>query len=203
MKKNYTKPYNGECSNPNMGKLFLQKFIMVVCFILSQLIAVSQIHATVGAQSIQAGSKIIDMGVTPQTVANGVKPYESVYQHLKNYIQFINHNLSYLDNKAKLYWEVTDEQNSREYIIESGMDGRSFSAIGSVQVNEGGSGIYHFDDVYVNQLQSENIYYRIRLVEKDGKEKLSKIMLLRMSNATITRPTIKPNPETNFVTVSF
>src|SRR6187549_2438442 len=34
--------------------------------------------------TIPAGSKIIDMGITPQTVANALKPYGLVYQLLNN-----------------------------------------------------------------------------------------------------------------------
>src|SRR5205823_5967167 len=40
--------------------------------------------AFAGIETIPAGSKIINMGVTPQTQANGLKPYGLVYALLQN-----------------------------------------------------------------------------------------------------------------------
>lgn len=57
----------------------------MVCLAFSGNSAFSQIPTSWGNQTIPAGSKIIDMGVTPQTIANGLKPYGLVYDLVKNY----------------------------------------------------------------------------------------------------------------------
>ena len=71
--------------DPIMKKPLLQRYFLFACLILSQLAPLCQIPTTWGNQTIPAGSKIIDMGVTPQTVANGLKPYGLVYDLVKNY----------------------------------------------------------------------------------------------------------------------
>ena len=66
-----------------MKKLISRPFLLVYFVIFGNL-AFSQIPTTWGNQTIPAGSKIIDMGVTPQTVANGLKPYGLLYDLIKN-----------------------------------------------------------------------------------------------------------------------
>lgn len=117
-------------------------------------------------------------------------------------LQLLKYGLTYADNKAKLYWEVANQANGLKYNIERSIDGREFEVIGSVPVNEAGNGIYNYNDATINQVRSENFYYRIRLITKDGLEKISPIMLLRMGNSNVTRPTIKPNPARNHISIS-
>ncbi len=117
-------------------------------------------------------------------------------------LDLFKHSIAYADAKAKLYWEVTDETNGHKYNIERSEDGRNFSVIGSVPVTSQSAGIHNYDDASVNALQSDNLYYRIRLLMADGKEKLSQIMLLRKGSANITRPTIKPSLARSYISVN-
>src|SRR5437868_3578517 len=71
--------------DPNMKKLILPVSSLLVCLLLGGNLAFGQNPTTWGNQTIPAGSKIIDMGVTPQTIANGLIPYGMVYDLLKNY----------------------------------------------------------------------------------------------------------------------
>jgi len=66
-------------------KKLLRAYILLLCFAFSGNFAFGQIPTTWGNQTIPAGSKIIDMGVSPQTVGNGLKPYGLVYDLVKNY----------------------------------------------------------------------------------------------------------------------
>ena len=118
-------------------------------------------------------------------------------------LQLLKYSIAYLENKAKLYWEVANDADGLEYSVERSLDGSNFEAIGSVPVNPSAGGIYNYDDASVNLVQNEIFYYRIRLITKDNKNKLSSILVLRKGNGNITRPTIKPNPAHNYISVSF
>lgn len=62
-----------------MKKFYLSS--VIICFLLF----FNALHASAQQDTIKAGSFIINMGVTPQTIANGLKPYGLVYDLVKNY----------------------------------------------------------------------------------------------------------------------
>ena len=55
------------------------KFIIIAIFV----IGVQKSHAQI--ETLNSGSFIINMGITPQTIANGLKPYGMIYDLIKNY----------------------------------------------------------------------------------------------------------------------
>jgi hypothetical protein len=59
------------------GRVNSSILLIVLCLLLSS-------KTFAGAETIPTGSKIINMGVTPQTTANGLKPYGLVYALLQN-----------------------------------------------------------------------------------------------------------------------
>lgn len=62
-----------------MKSLYLSRYCIVLLFIAATLSAVA------APETIRTGSYIINMGITPQTVGNGLKPYGLVYSLLKNF----------------------------------------------------------------------------------------------------------------------
>lgn len=62
-----------------MNKKFLASLLPIIFFSLSWK------SATAGVEPIETGSYIINMGVMPQTIGNGLKPYGLVYDLVKNY----------------------------------------------------------------------------------------------------------------------
>src|SRR5690349_16335462 len=64
------------------GRILKGKAFVASILFISFLFCCTNIFAAV--ETIPAGSKIINMGVTPQTTANGLKPYGLVYALLKN-----------------------------------------------------------------------------------------------------------------------
>lgn len=61
----------------------VNSFIIIVMLFLSQL-SFGQLSATNATRNIPAGSVIINMGVTPQTINNGMRPYGLVYDLVVN-----------------------------------------------------------------------------------------------------------------------
>ncbi len=54
-------------------------------FVLSLFFSIAELKVFAAIETIATGSFIINMGVTPQTIANGLKPYGLVYDLTKNY----------------------------------------------------------------------------------------------------------------------
>ncbi len=63
----------------------LSAIISAGLIFLFQTIRQPQAVAGSGTVSIPSGSFIINMGITPQTIANGLKPYGMIYDLIKNY----------------------------------------------------------------------------------------------------------------------
>ena len=117
-------------------------------------------------------------------------------------LQLLKYKINYADNKAKLSWEVNNDADGRSYLIERSLDGFNFSEVGAVAVDPSNHGLYNFDDATVNGMQNGIFYYRIRLLTKDSRNKLSPILILRRGSGNITLPTIKPNPAKSYITLS-
>ena len=118
-------------------------------------------------------------------------------------LKLLKYSLNYADNKAKLSWDVDNDANGLNYIVERSQDGFNFSEVGSVPVDASNHGLYNFDDASINNLQNPIFYYRVRLITKSNQNKLSPILVLRRDGGNITRPTIKPNPAKSYITLNF
>src|SRR5687768_18453639 len=62
----------------------MKKFYSSLVFI-CMLLFFGFLHCRAQQDTIYAGSYLINMGVTPQTIANGLKPYGLVYDLVKNH----------------------------------------------------------------------------------------------------------------------
>jgi hypothetical protein len=91
---------------------------------------------------------------------------------------------------TKLVWNTAEESGITSYIIEKSIDGRTFTAIGTVKATN--QKTYSFTDA---QGTSENSYYRLKMVEMDGSFKLSYIVSLK-SKLSLNIST-SPNPVKN------
>lgn len=79
-------------------------------------------------------------------------------------------------DKAVLTWKTATEINSQQFIIERSADGSQYANIGSVRAS-GSSDlvkVYTFEDR--NALRTG--YYRLRMVDEDGRSELSKVIKL-------------------------
>lgn len=99
-----------------------------------------------------------------------------------------------------LSWQTTQEINSSYFEVQKSLDGNNFSPIGKVQA-QGNSSIkqdYRFTDG--NPVATAKNYYRIKVVDRDGKYSFTKIVWLKNNIS----PTISlyPNPAKTNVQVS-
>lgn len=90
-----------------------------------------------------------------------------------------------------LSWEAAEELNSSHYIIERSTDGAAFRPAGEVPVR--GQGVtYSFTD---RQPGSGTTYYRLRMVDIDGRFTYSKVVAIKRSTSGLLSE-IYPNPFT-------
>jgi hypothetical protein len=88
---------------------------------------------------------------------------------------------------ARLTWSVAQQLGMSRYDVERSADGRSFQRVGEVAATSGLSASYAFTDVLPNQLiNSENLYYRLRLVEPGAPALYSPVVTLRLPRAAST-----------------
>ena len=106
----------------------------------------------------------------------------------------------YSKGVSHLYWKSLQESNSSHFEIERSNDGTNFVMVGKVtarsisdkEVN------YSFDDIRSNVGLN---YYRLKLLDKDGKFQYSNIELLNVNIEGINVTAIYPGPFTDKVNV--
>ncbi len=94
-------------------------------------------------------------------------------------------------NNALLTWQTATEENSSFFIIEKSNNGQIFVAIGYTNAN-GIASIYRYTDF--NALQNEaTIYYRLKMIDKDGKFAYSPIVSIK-NKGDLNTGTVKVYP---------
>lgn len=108
-------------------------------------------------------------------------------------ISLIEFNGRLLNNNALLSWKTANEQNADKIIVERSLDARNYTAIGNVAAyNTTGSHTYNYTDLQVNLLSADVIYYRLKLLDIDGRYTYSGVVALSLSNKNIVL--LYPNP---------
>jgi endonuclease I len=112
-------------------------------------------------------------------------------------VTLVDFNGSPVNNSVLLKWYATYETNFDKFIVERSTDGVNFIPVGEVR----GSNLanYHFVD---DNLPGKSIlYYRLQLVDKDGRREVSRAISVRL-NHSITSVAVFPNPTSGPLTIS-
>jgi hypothetical protein len=108
-----------------------------------------------------------------------------------------------IGNTATIKWFTLSEQNTSYFVVERKYGNADFTATGN-QVRAAGKSDsksdYQMPDNISNLMQNEVIYYRIKLVDLDGKVTYSNTVIIRLSPKPIV--TIWPNPFRSSLTIS-
>jgi Secretion system C-terminal sorting domain len=106
--------------------------------------------------------------------------------------ELYNFRVNRPNNYVELNWEVSNNKETANFEIEYSLDGRNFLQLGNVKVNNETS---HYAFNYLSaKLNAAIIYYRIKIIGKDGNIKYSNIIILRNQNLDKTGATVFPNP---------
>ena len=105
-------------------------------------------------------------------------------------------------NKVDLNWVTASEVNAEKFIIERSTDGSSFSEIGTTQPSNGsGNSSYTFTDFNVLNQSSQVLYYRLKIVDKDGQFIYSGQVPVTLAAIT-GKLVVNPNPVKDLANVT-
>jgi hypothetical protein len=97
-----------------------------------------------------------------------------------------------------LKWSTTSEINNDFFALEKSIDGIIWTAITKIKGNSTTINNYSFTDTEQNNQQ---VYYRLRQVDIDGRFEYSKIISVDNCSTNINLFTISPNPSNGNITV--
>ncbi len=101
-------------------------------------------------------------------------------------------------DKVRIAWTTTEENNTAYFIIERNSGGSSYTEVDTVPANGQGSHAYSY--INTTLTSSPDQLYRLRMVDKDGKQQFSNI--LRVSTGTGSFAlSVYPNPVTDLLTI--
>jgi trimeric autotransporter adhesin len=113
-------------------------------------------------------------------------------------LELLTFNGSLQNNATLLKWETANETNTSHFIVERSIDNSSFAAIGTVAASGNSSATikYSYTDNDVADLPSNNIYYRLKMVDADGKYTYSNTILISLADMA-GKVSVYPNPAKN------
>ncbi len=141
------------------------------------------IHATCVTDSNAVSNKIIMITNVPLT--------------------FLGFQASLNEYITNCSWQTTAEINTAFFNLQRSINGTEFSTINVIKAagTSTTENKYNSKDIIEKELQSLNaIYYRLQIVDKDGKYTYSKVVKVSLSNKN--EFIIYPNPAKNFINVS-
>lgn len=110
-----------------------------------------------------------------------------------------------LENNAStlLKWKTENEINSSHFIVETSIDAINYKNIGTVAASGNSNTVlsYSFTDNDVATQNALVVYYRLKMVDKDGAYKYSNVIAITLADIT-GRITIIPNPVVNDARIS-
>lgn len=106
------------------------------------------------------------------------------------------------DHIVKLNWNTAMEINSSRFVVQRSYDGNVFTDVETVAGN-GTTNLMHSysvdDNIYF--FTGAIVYYRLKQIDLDGKENLSKIIALKIKK-TNKPVTVSPNPFTDYININ-
>ena len=105
------------------------------------------------------------------------------------------------NNAIELTWQTASETNNVGFQIERSLDGETFTSIDFVK-SQGESKTFKSYQFIDNQsVVNANNYYRLRQMDSDGKETVSKIVSVK--TASKGKMMVMPNPASTHVSLNF
>jgi uncharacterized repeat protein (TIGR01451 family) len=118
-------------------------------------------------------------------------------------VQFLNFAGNLQNTQMQLSWTIQAAQEVDHFEIERSLSNANYSKAGivtaTVKLNEPQS--FGFNDD-INGINSDVIYYRLKVIGKAGEIKYSSILAIRLK-ATKTPVSIMPNPANDYVSIRF
>jgi PQQ-dependent dehydrogenase (s-GDH family) len=108
---------------------------------------------------------------------------------------------SLFNNISHLQWVTEDEQKAKTFAVEQSTNARDFNIIGTVGAgNHAGKINYAYSDSTVSRLAASAVYYRLKIIDADGKFNYSDVITLNL-NKSKSSINVHPNPVVNVATI--
>ncbi len=121
-------------------------------------------------------------------------------------VDLVSFNATLASKGVVLNWATEKEINFSNFVIERSFDGVEYTDAAMIFTESKGNGIAEQDYSYTdkfNATSQEFIYYRLRMVDADGKFKRSDVRVVRIGkNAETPVVSVYPNPAVNNVFVA-
>jgi hypothetical protein len=167
---------------------------------------------TQGLAGISHGTSVTDnygamdgfVGVLTQTFPfSQLPPNMQICQTIILPVTILNFSASYVSaNNVKVSWSTTDEVNASYFEVERSSDATNFMGIAQVNASESLNPIHSYsinDQLY--NINSNIVYYRLRIVDKDGKYTYSKVVAVKLDQPENIL-SVYPNPVDNYATLN-
>ncbi|HEY4964789.1 MAG TPA: T9SS type A sorting domain-containing protein, partial [Puia sp.] len=118
-------------------------------------------------------------------------------------VTLLNFTASYIsDNNVKVSWSTTNELNADYFEVERSTDAISFLGVERVNADESLIPVhsYNVNDQLFN-INSDIVFYRLRIVDKDGKFSYSKVIAIKLEQSENVL-SVFPNPLNDYTTLS-
>ncbi|MGG9971562.1 T9SS type A sorting domain-containing protein [Ferruginibacter sp. SUN002] len=113
-------------------------------------------------------------------------------------VNLISFSATSVDGQTKLYWSANNELNVAKYIVERSTDGKNFSSTNAVTM---ATNLLNNNYSVTDAAQTSAVsYYRLKIVDRDGRYTYSNI--IAVNNKVKTGLTVFPNPVANNLYVS-
>jgi hypothetical protein len=140
------------------------------------------------------------MGIT--TFAQ-LPPNMQICQTIILPVTILNFTASYIaNNNVKVSWSTTDEINADYFEVERSTDAKYFIGVEQVDANESLNPVHNYsiNDQLFN-MNSDIVYYRLRIVDRDGKYSYSKVIAIKLEQPENVL-SVYPNPLIDYTTLS-
>ncbi|UAY52416.1 GDSL-type esterase/lipase family protein [Ferruginibacter albus] len=111
-------------------------------------------------------------------------------------LQLLSFNAAKSENGIQLKWATGNELNTKEFIIERSVDGKSFEAVSTISTKGDGNNLYEYNDMSAKNLPA--IYYRMKMIDKDGGITYSNIISAAKDNLSPALQ-VNPNPVNDYI----
>jgi ELWxxDGT repeat protein len=118
-------------------------------------------------------------------------------------LQLVKFGLAGIEAGVNLDWTTENEKNTHHFEVERSTDGVNFEKIGQV-ASKGNSqrANYNLLDVNAYKQKSNRLFYRLNMVDIDGKSRYSPIAMIQLEQQA-NRLSIYPNPVGNSLRLQF
>jgi len=183
--RQFVKFFMGQGATNNQGGILVPGNTYQVKFkVRAPAIPSSVVNTGIVSASTLSGIEFIDQSTAVIGATGGPVP-----------VQLVSFSASLLpNNTAMLHWEIAQEINCRNYVLQKSEDAVHFIDVTEVNATgvTGNNKTYQYNDHF--SISTNTIYYRLAIIDLDGKMSFSPVITLRLKNNGSDVMMVYPNP---------